>query len=211
MVVAQLPLHTFAALSVCKKWNSLAWNRSFLEQFSTTSVPKPYFILFGNQGCHQAMLVQDMVLEKWVLKPLPSFAFHQPHTSVGHGVVYTGTFAGSVRGTVFNMHTKVFRWLPPLNLPRHCDCSLSKLAVEKRSSGNSYKVLVVYGRGLTSIHDSLTGVWTRKSPAPVPICQEQDSTHCEGVMYIKYRNFTTRPGIPLANFPTEPRLIAYHF
>lgn len=170
MVVAKLPLYAFyKARSVCKKWNSLPWNRSFLQRFSNTSLPKPYFILFGNGGCHQAMLVRDILLEKWVLKPLPSFGFQQPYTSVAHGLVYTGTFAGCVWGTVFNFHTKVFRQLPPLNLPPDGGSSFSKLAVKNRSSGNSYRVLVVYDREVSSVYDSSIGVWTRKSAPPVPI------------------------------------------
>jgi hypothetical protein len=200
-------------LAACvKNWKSLAWNRPFLERFSTTSLPKHYFILFGHQGCHQAMLVRDMVLETWVLKPLPSFAFHHSHTSVCHGFVYTGTSAGCVRGTVFNMHTKVFRRLPQLNFPPGGYSTMSKLAVDKRSSGNAFKVLVVCDQGLTSVYDSSVGEWTRKSVPLVHVFQKEDSTYCEGVMYIKNGRFKIRPDFPRdPDYENVSTVIAYNF
>lgn len=187
MVIAKLPLHSFyQARSVCKKWNTLPWNRKFLEKWSKTSLPKPYFILYGDRGCHQAILILDLKLDKWVLKPLPSFGFQQPHTSVAHGLVYTGTFEGQIRGTVFNVHTKVFRRLPTLNSGwLSSNRALSILAVDKRS--NSYKVLVAWGQGFTHVYDCLTDVWTRRTNPPKPVMNEEDSTHCEGIMYIKWK------------------------
>lgn len=217
MVVAKLPLHAFYKFrSVCKSWNSLAWNRPFLERYSSTSLPKPYFILFGNRGCHQAMLVRDKTLEKWTLMPLPSFGFQQPDTSVAHGIVYTGANVdNAVRGTVYNIHTKVFRRLPPLNLHPYCVSNLSRLAVDKRSG--SYKVLVVWNSGeCTSVYDSLTGKWSRKSTSPVPVSQLDDSTYCNGVMYIKWRVPPLLRRRVLHLFPRQlplhfpPRQVALH-
>jgi hypothetical protein len=231
-VVAQLPLHAFyRARSVCKKWNSLPWNRPFLEEYSTTWLPKPYFILHGNQGCHQALLVKDVMLEKWILKPLPAFAFQHNSTSVAHGVVYTCTKEGAgsssvMRGTVFNMHTKVFRRLPPLPLDGGDSAWwLSTLAVDKHSG--LYKVLVVDGRGQVSVYDSVTGVWTRRAASPAKFFLCEDSAHCEGVMYIKWRaeylRDVIRPGLapnfrpaqqgfgPPPPAHLEPKMLAYNF
>jgi hypothetical protein len=230
MVAAQLPLHAFyTARSVCQKWNALPWNRSFLEQHSTTWVPKPYFILHGNQGCHQAILVKDAVLEEWVLKPLPAFAFQHDNTSVAHGVVYTCTSEAYiregfvVRGTVFNIHTKVFRRLPPLTVDfGYFECS--KLAVDKRSG--SYKVLVAGSKGRqVSVYDSVTGAWTQGAASPAILGLEDDSTHCEGVMYIKWRDACVRRIIPdraqviaaghliapTLSVQDEPKIFAYNF
>lgn len=198
MVVANLPLHVFyRALSVCKKWNALGWNRSFLEQWSKTSLPKTYFVLHGDRGCHQAMLVQDTTTaaSQWALQPLPPFAFQQPCTSVAQGIVYTGTYENCIRGTVFNMHTKVFRRLPPLQSKSSLSaysCS-SMLAVDKLTG--SYKVMVCWGQdgsidhslmGITDVYDSSTGTWTRKSDSPAgPGDDGEDHAYCDGVMYIK--------------------------
>lgn len=225
MVAAQLPLHAFfRARGVCKKWDSLPWSRPFLERHSTTWLPKPYFILHGEQGCHQAILVQDVMLERWVLKPLPTFAFQHDSTSVAHGVVCTceteTTFDRDgcvVRGTVFNIHTKVFRRLPPLTIGGSGDFDCSVVAVDKHSG--SYKVLVACASRQVLVYDSVTGVWTRRAPSPVSLFLEEDAAYCEGVMYIKWggkireperprpRLFAPPPPPPL----DEPKMFAYSF
>lgn len=210
MIAANLPLHAFyRSLSVCKKWNALKWNRSFLEQWSKTSLPKPYFILHGDRGCHQAMLVQHA--NQWVLQQLPSFAFQQSLTSVAHGMVYTGTYEKCIRGTVFNIHTKVFRRLPPLQ----SDCSplSSILAVDKHTG--AYKVMVSWDQnnthpsiiGTTHVYDSMTGTWTQSSDSRASarsvVHVGEDYTYCEGVMYIKRETYK----LPL----THQALFAYSF
>ena len=191
MVVAKLPLHGFyRARGVCKKWNSLPWNRSFLEQHSTTSLPKPYFVLHGKQGCHQAILVKNVMLETWVLRPLPAFAFQHTHTSLDRGVVCTcadeGRYTNSaVHGTILNMHTKVFRRLPPSSVA--CgDFEIAKIAVDECSGSYHMLVAALKGREIW-VFDSVTGGWSAKAAPPAPFCYVDDSTHCDGVMYIKWR------------------------
>ncbi|KAG0559218.1 hypothetical protein KC19_10G088000 [Ceratodon purpureus] len=225
MVAAQLPVHAFyRARGVCKKWNSLPWNRAFLQQHSRTWLPKPYFILHGEQGCHQAMLVKDEVAENWVLKPLPAFAFQHDSTSVANGVVCTCetdmTFDREgcvVRGTVFNIHTKVFRRLPPLTVERAGDFDCSKLAVDTRSG--DYKVLVACGSRQVLVYDSVTGRWTKRAASPVSLFLEEDATHCEGVMYVKWGGKHREParprprifGPPPPPVLSEPKVYAYNF
>lgn len=200
MIVANLPLHAFyKALSVCKKWNALGWNRPFLEQWSKTSIRKPYFILHGDRGCHQAMLVQNATKQSWVLQQLPPFAFQQPLTSVSHGMVYTGTAENCIRGTVFNIHTKVFRRLPPLQ--SGCSAISSILAVDK----DSYRVMVTWDQaGVTHVYDSLTGTWTRRSDNPAcGSMAREDYAYCEGVLYIKRETYK----LPV----THQAMFAYDF
>lgn len=218
MVFAKLPLHAFhRALSVCKKWNSLKQNQQFLERCSISSLPKPYFILYGpNQACHQAILVQDM--EKWVLKPLPCFGFRQRleadlQFSVAHGIVYTPAHLyQSAGGTVFDLHTKLLHRLPLFNFrPSLHGCVLAKLAVDKRSG--SYKVLAIWcerGARSTCVYDSVTGEWTRNpTPSPKLVDNELESTYCEGVMYMKCgnaRRFSRPPSRIRMPPPVEPRM-----
>lgn len=184
-VAAQLPLHAFyAARRVCRSWDALPGDRLFLEQHSTTSLPKPYFVLYGRGGCHQALLLKGV--ENWTLKELPTFPFRSAHTSVVRGVVQTCWHSrGAVNITVFNLHTKVFHRLPPLPVASNCFCC-SHLAVDCHSS-NSYKLLVACSkdRGVF-VYDSQTGVWAARAPSPVKLYDE-DGVFVAGAVYIKWR------------------------
>lgn len=223
MVIAKLPLHAFyRSLSVCKKWSHLLRDQQFLERSSslTSSLPKPYFILYGGQqACHQAMLVQDG--EKWALKALPSdgfrFSIRTPDFQfhVARGVVYTANFH---MGTVLNLHTKRLHCLPSSCMRvRRSGCAFAKLAVENRL-GTSYKVLTVwcqYRTHSTAVYDSVTGEWTQKpTPCPKLVGSELDSTYCEGVMYMKCGN-TSRIFRPSRHCHSpsliEPKMLAYNF
>ena len=199
MVAAQLPLHAFfRARGVCKSWNSLPSNRPYLEQHSTTSLPEPYFIIHGKprHGCHQAILVKDQLLEKWVLKPLPAFAFAHQFVSLADGLVFGCSYAYDtvrgqgyvVRSTIFNLHTKVFRWLPSFTTGLLFDGVLvcTEIVVDKHSG--SYKVFVAGNNGcLVWVFESITGEWTQKTGSPAPFYYVENTTHCDGVVYIKCR------------------------
>lgn len=107
MIYAKLPMAEFFRLrQVCKEWNRLAADRTFLLQTFEAPIANPYFVVANRRtGHHRLLTCEPAPSRRWSSTPLP-----RARCEVA-GLLYEDSTDSNCR--VFDVHTRVFHALPP--------------------------------------------------------------------------------------------------
>ncbi|KAG6546530.1 hypothetical protein Mapa_012079 [Marchantia paleacea] len=150
-ILAHLPLSSFFRLrTVCKSWNSMPKDNSFLEACSRISSQIPSLLLMDNDNCW----TYEPAVNDWKSIPL---SFFKPHDS--HGPAYVVSSAGGkvlllrrCRLLLYNPLNNSLKLLPPMldmeprELPTVFDIHIIGMFVTEDGTSDAINILVMNKR-----------------------------------------------------------------
>lgn len=188
LVFAKLPLPAFFRLrQVCKAWNALAADPTFLRTAFTAPIPRPYFVVDSHRAGHRLLSYDGA----WTWTRLPRVKCESSGLLI----------EDSDSNRVFDVHTRMVYALPdittvrvpPLPVEEEEDYEEPLVGMIVDTSVKPYGFRVILGDELigTRIYDSRSGSWTQKESThedsaigngarPGPVCAFSD-----GVLYIR--------------------------
>ncbi|OAE23401.1 hypothetical protein AXG93_1660s1600 [Marchantia polymorpha subsp. ruderalis] len=151
-ILAHLPLSSFLRLrTVCKSWNSMTKDKSFLEACSRISSQNPSLLLMDNDNCW----TYEPAVNDWKSIPL---SFFKPHDD-SHGPAYVVSSAGGkilllrrCRLLLYNPLNDSLKLLPPMldmeprELPAVFDIHIIGMFVTEDGTSDAINILVMNKR-----------------------------------------------------------------
>lgn len=191
-ILGYLPVASiFRAGSVCKRWNEIINSRSFLVNFSYTSLQKPWYFMFTNSD-DPGGYVYDPILRKWYSFELPCIEKSSWFIASSCGLVCFMDNDDRNQIFVCNPITKKFKRLeepPGLGVSDY-----SALALSADAKSYRYTVAVVKSKQVPDdfllwdlsidVYDSKTESWVTSVTEVLTGWRGGDeSVICDGVLY----------------------------
>lgn len=191
-ILGYLPVASiFRAGSVCKRWNEIINSRSFLVNFSYTSLQKPWYFMFTNSD-DPGGYVYDPILRKWYSFELPCIEKSSWFIASSCGLVCFMDNDDRNQIFVCNPITKMFKRLeepPGLGVSDY-----SALALSADAKSYRYTVAVVKSKQVPDdfllwdlsidVYDSKTESWVTSVTEVLTGWRGGDeSVICDGVLY----------------------------
>lgn len=191
-ILGYLPVASiFRAGSVCKRWSEIINSRSFLVNFSYTSLQKPWYFMFTNSD-DPGGYVYDPILRKWYSFELPCIEKSSWFIASSCGLVCFMDNDDRNQIFVCNPITKKFKRLeepPGLGVSDY-----SALALSADATSSRYTVAVVKSKQVPDdfllwdlsidVYDSKTESWVTSVTEVLTGWRGGDeSVICDGVLY----------------------------
>ncbi|XP_047319751.1 F-box/kelch-repeat protein At5g15710-like [Impatiens glandulifera] len=181
------PFMIFRLRSVCKRWNSILQDSSFLKSYSQVPSHGPCLLSFWNNGQNPQCSVFSLPLKQWYMIPftfLPQWAFWLVGSSGGL-VCFSGLVGLTFRALVCNPLTQSWRILPTMHFNQQ-----RKLILVVDRINMSFKVIAtsdIYGdKSLPmEVYDSKINRWTLHQTMPAANLCSSKMAFCDSRLYME--------------------------
>ena len=171
-IFGKLPMWEFFQLRlVCKDWNRLASDRTFLAESFRDPIPKPYFVVNAYSVGRRklaCLLTYDASSRRWSSTRLPSFLDLYSGDLVTGGLIHSYHHLRVNQERVFSVHTRTSHTLPE---PLQFESSVNPLptspfpframAVDATVTPHTFQlILSESSKNPPQIYNSKTNSWT---------------------------------------------------